>query len=132
MGSNPRYLLDTSTFLWASVGASQLSPTARLLISDPTAELLVSFASIWEMQIKHSLNKLPLPLPANTFAAEALKQLKAEVLFPTLAHLGALYQLPNHHRDPFDRLIIAQALTENMPLISPDAMLSKYPLQVLW
>ena len=127
-----RVLLDTHTLLWFLAGDERLSLRGRQIIGDPTADLLFSVASLWEIAVKHSLGKLPLARPfAETFPA----QLDANA-FATLPirtdHLARLVDLPLHHRDPFDRLIIAQALAEGVPVLTRDRAFDAYAVDVIW
>ena len=132
MASEARYLLDTSVFLWAGGDSSKLSSFSLAAIEDESAVRLVSVASVWEMQIKHGLGKLPLPEEANHLALRFMNRLSAEPLNISLDHIGRLYELPLVHRDPFDRILVAQAIAEKLTIISPDAALRAYPVNVLW
>jgi len=130
--SNLRLLLDTSTFLWANMQSSSLSSAAKSAISDPSAKLLVSVASVWEMQIKHALGKLPLPRNAEQVARKYASALDAELISITLDDIGSLYALPSHHRDPFDRILAAQAKSQSLTLVSPDEIFAHYPVDLIW
>jgi PIN domain nuclease of toxin-antitoxin system len=105
-----------------------LSPTARTLLEDPENEPLVSIASLWEIAIKRSLGKLEVAdeLPS-TIDATGFDWLGIE-----REHAWVVRSLPHHHRDPFDRLLIAQALTERLPLVSSDAQLDAYGIERVW
>ena len=127
-----RFLLDTHTFIWFILDARQLSPTARKIIEDAKSDILLSTASLWEMAIKMSLGKLDM---GALFAALIPGQLMAnqiEILPIAVAHLHKVAQLPFHHRDPFDRLLIAQSQVEHLPLLSRDPMFDGYGVQRLW
>ena len=127
-----RFLLDTHTFLWFVGGDARLSAGARPLILDPASERLLSTASLWEMAIKTSLGRLTLTFP---FAERVERQVLGnaiEVLPVLPAHLDRLVRLPFHHKDPFDRLILAQAIAENVPVVSRDADFGLYDVDVLW
>lgn len=125
-------LLDTHTFLWLDSDPARLSPTVQNLCNNPETELLLSVVSIWEMQIKYALGKLSLRLPLRELI-EDQKRVNGLTLIPVVdEHAFALDRLPLHHNDPFDRLIIAQALTEGLPLASVDAHVAKYPITVVW
>ena len=127
-----KLLLDTHAFLWFIMGSINLSANARVLIEDPSNESLLSVASLWEMAIKVSLGKLTLSAP---FAELIPPQLNANgigLLNIRIDHLSLLTTLPFHHRDPFDRLLIAQAITDNIPVVSIDAAFDNYGLTRLW
>jgi PIN domain nuclease of toxin-antitoxin system len=132
MGSSHRYLLDTSVFLWAGGDTGRLSRTARDGLLQPEAKRYVSVVSVWEMQIKHSQGKLPLPERADSLAARFATALRCEVLGLTMQHIARLYDLQAFHRDPFDRILVAQALAEGLTILSPDPLLRSYPAQILW
>ena len=127
-----RVLLDTHALLWFLAGDERLSARGRQIIGDPTADLLFSVASLWEIAIKHSIGKLPLARPfAETFPAQLnANAVRALPIEP--AHLARLVDLPLHHRDPFDRLIIAQALAEGVPVLTRDRAFGAYPVEVVW
>jgi PIN domain nuclease of toxin-antitoxin system len=127
-----KLLLDTNVFLWASREPDLLSSRCRSVLSDPLNERYVSIASIWEMQIKHGLGKLPLPANADEVAAAWIAPLAAQILPLELRHLGKLYDLPPVHRDPFDRILLAQALCENMTIVSADTAFNLYSPPVVW
>jgi PIN domain nuclease of toxin-antitoxin system len=126
------YLLDTHTFMWTDSNSSELSARVRAEISNPENEIYVSLVSIWEMQIKHQLGKLPLRMALNNIIEHQQQENGIEVLPIRLSHVLELNNLPLHHRDPFDRLLIAQARIERLTLISHDSIMSQYPVQVLW
>ena len=123
-----RLLVDTHALLWWLTDDGALSPTARDALADPANEPLVSAASVWEIAIKRSLGKLTAPddLP-NRIADEGFAWLQVSA-----AHAWQVRDLPAHHRDPFDRLLIAQALVERLPIINADARLSDYGVEVRW
>src|SRR5262249_34386379 len=127
-----RYLLDTHTFMWADSDPSRLSTKAAAAISDPENTILISLVSIWEIQIKHQLGKLPLAIPLNEIIERQRNENAFELLPITLPHVLALDGIPLHHRDPFNRLLIAQAQVEGLTLISHDSLMTQYPVQVLW
>ncbi|MFL6228443.1 MAG: type II toxin-antitoxin system VapC family toxin [Pyrinomonadaceae bacterium] len=112
-----RLLLDTHAFLWFIMGSANLSPAARALIEDVANEKFLSVASIWEIAIKTSLGKLTLSAPLDVLIPQQLAVNGIELLNITLAHAAAIATLPFHHRDPFDRMLIAQAAVENMPVL---------------
>lgn len=121
-----KLLLDTHTFLWFVNGNSQLSLRARLAIEDLNHERFFSIASVWEMAIKNGLGKLPLAEPIETFVPTQLRTNRIDVLPITPEHAFRAGQLPFHHRDPFDRIIIAQSLAENIALVSADSTFDSY------
>jgi PIN domain nuclease of toxin-antitoxin system len=127
-----RLLLDTHAFLWFVLNDPQLSATAGRLISDPANDVLISPASYWEIAIKVALRKLDLHAPYDDFMQRAIVGNDFEILPIEPRHTSLLTTLPFHHRDPFDRLIVAQAIVENIPLISVDAVLDQYPITRLW
>ena len=130
-----KLLADTHTFLWFVEGDPQLSLVARRLLEDPNNEILLSIASIWEMAIKVSIGKLTLLTSDKSFEVNLTEQLQQNgfgVLPIVLPHIFLVVNLPFHHRDPFDRILAAQSLMENIPIVSIDAILDSYGLQRLW
>jgi len=127
-----RALIDTSAFLWSISDSDKLSDNARQVIADFESELFISVASLWEIAIKTSLGKLELLLPFDRLIPEQLEQNAIAVLPIEVHHLSRIIGLPFHHRDPFDRLIIAQSLAEQLPVITKDAAFSQYPIQLIW
>ena len=126
------YLLDTHTFLWFINGDMQLSKKAREAIVDPDAIKYISIASFWEIAIKVNLGKLSLDMPYNDLRQQVTNN-GFEILPITFFHTAELISLELHHRDPFDRIIIAQALIERLILISKDGNFEKYgQLEMLW
>ncbi len=125
-------LLDTQIFLWLEGDPARLSPAARNACTEVNHVLWLSVASVWEMQIKISLGKLRLGRPlaetvAGQQAANGLRLLPVQ-----LEHALAVGNLPAHHKDPFDRLLIAQARHENWEVVSADAEFRAYPVRVIW
>ncbi len=127
-----RLLLDTSSFLWFVAGSNKLSRKARKLMEDFDNELALSVASLWEMAIKVSIGKLEMFKEFDEFIPEKLEENEIEILHVRLAHLSEMMKLPFHHRDPFDRLIIAQSISENLPVIACDGIFKKYPVEIRW
>jgi PIN domain nuclease of toxin-antitoxin system len=127
-----RILLDTQALLWYSAGDTKLSARARSVIEDVNNDRVLSVASLWEIAIKLSLHKLQLTGPFDDFAKEAIDQLHCSVLDIGLTHLGRLSDLPFHHRDPFDRLIIAQSLVEGIEIVGIDAAWDAYGVKRHW
>ncbi|HMV48325.1 MAG TPA: type II toxin-antitoxin system VapC family toxin [Blastocatellia bacterium] len=125
-------LLDTHTLQWFALGDAQLSATARQLIEDPANTKFVSPTSYWEIAIKISIGKYILHQPYEIFFDRAIRQNGFLILPIELRHTAALTTLPYHHRDPFDRLLVVQAMVEGQSLVSIDAVLDAYPIQRLW
>jgi PIN domain nuclease of toxin-antitoxin system len=126
-----KYLLDTHVFVWWSISPEKLSSKAISILQDPDNIIFLSLVSVWEMQIKSLLGKLSFPVP---LAEVVFKQQANGIwLLPlTLSHIWRLENLPNYHRDPFDRLLISQTMVEQIPLVSNDSQLIQYPTQVVW
>ena len=127
-----RVLLNTHAFLWFVLGGPQLSSNARRHIEDPGNEKLVSPASYWEIAIKISVNKYTLSQPYEAFMQKGIADNGFIILPIEPKHTAVLTSLPFYHRDPFDRLIIAQAMTEQIPVISGDAAFAAYPVTRIW
>jgi PIN domain nuclease of toxin-antitoxin system len=127
-----RFLLDTHALLWFLLNDSQLCGNAKSIIADSSNDVLVSPASYWEIAIKISLGKYRLDQPFADFIEQELTINKFSVLPITLQHAEIICTLPFHHRDPFDRLIIAQAIVENIPVLSYDTKFDKYSITRLW
>ncbi len=126
-----RLLLDTQIFIWWDSEPQKLSAQALALCQDQTNTLVLSVASVWEMQIKSQLGKLQLDRSLAEIVESQQLINNVELLPIHVTHVLALQHLPPHHKDPFDRLIIAQALAENMPVISADTIFPLYPVTVL-
>lgn len=127
-----RLLLDTHSFLWFISGSTNLSPTARTLIEDASNQPLLSVASLWEMAIKLSLGKLNLAQPFEVLIPQQMRLNGIKLLGIEIEHTAAVSKLPFHHRDPFDRLLIGQAMVEQMPIVSADTAFDTYPITRLW
>lgn len=127
-----RALLDTHAFLWWITDDSRLSGRAREFISAGENELLFSAASGWEVAIKADLGKIELPEDPERFLTEQLHRNAVGVLPVNLGHAMGVYSLPDHHRDPFDRLLVAQCVSERLPLLSRDTAFERYPVEVIW
>ena len=125
-------LLDTHTFLWWITDDQRLSYRVREIISDSTNEVLFSVASSWEIAIKARLGRLQLPDDPEIFIPEQLELNAIEVLPVQIEHALHVYQLPSHHLDPFDHLLIAQAQLEKLPILTADPLISRYPVEVIW
>ena len=127
-----RVLLDTHTFLWFLLEDPQLSTTASDVIIDPTNDIEVSPATYWEIAIKIRLGKYALPEPYDIFIEREITTNDFHILPIEPKHTAVLTTLPLHHRDPFDRLLIAQALVEAIPILSVDTAFDAYPVTRLW
>jgi PIN domain nuclease of toxin-antitoxin system len=124
-------ILDTHAFIWSDADPSKLTPTAAAFIRHPANRVLVSVVSLWEIVIKSQLGKLSLNSPLAKIVADQQAN-GIEVLPVELAHVLRLESLPNVHKDPFDRLLIAQAMHEGAAIVSADAVLAGYPVNVIW
>jgi PIN domain nuclease of toxin-antitoxin system len=127
-----KLLLDTHTFLWFIMGSPHLSADARTLIEDITNEKFFSVASLWEIAIKVSIGKLSLAAPLEVLIPQQLGLNGIELLNIKTDHAAMVATLPFHHRDPFDRLLIAQAMVEKMNVIGIDTAFDAYPVTRLW
>jgi len=126
------YLLDTSIFLWSLGAEHKLNQKARDLLSSSAAELYLSSASSWEISIKFALGSLALPKPPSQFVPNAIGLLALRSLDITHFHSLAAGELPPHHRDPFDRMLIAQARMENMLLLTADRTFLRYEVKIMF
>lgn len=127
-----RHLLDSHTLLWYTLADPTLSGAAKALILDPANEILISPASYWEIAIKVSVGKLTLHQPYEDFIDACLNKYGFIILPVEPKHTAALTTLPFRHKDPFDRLLVAQAMVENIPIISNDTALDAYGITRLW
>ena len=127
-----KILLDTCTFLWIVAGSNQLSQEASEAFQDPENQVFLSPVSAWELSLKFSLGKLPLPKPPSHFVPEQREKHLISPLVLNEDSVLMLANLPQIHRDPFDRMLICQALFEGMTLLSPDADIVRYPVRTLW
>ena len=123
-----RLLLDTNPFLWWREGSTRLPAGVSDQIRDPNNEIVVSIASLWEIAIKRALGNLRFPEDFEAVMAEE----EFDLLDVTYAHLRALGDLPRHHRDPFDRLLIAQSLAERIPIVTADPAFAAYAVEIVW
>ena len=126
------YLLDTHTFLWFIAGDNQLSPTARKLIENPTNLSFLSIGSFWEIAIKVSLGKLTLHQPFDELFSAQLVINGIDLLGLDFRHTVAVAKLPFHHKDPFDRMLIAQAQLEKLRIVSKDSVFDEYAITRVW
>ena len=127
-----KLLLDTHTFIWWDSEPQRLSQQVLKMCQDPDNVLLASVASLWEMQIKLQLGKLKLNKPLTELVSGQQAINYIEILDVKLEHVLALAKLPSHHKDPFDRLLIAQADIEEAILVSKDQIFTEYEVKVVW
>jgi len=124
-------ILDTHAFLWALAGDATMSRHARDIFAGST-DLSLSIASVWEILIKVQSGKLNFPRPAGPYVLSRLAENRIKSLPISIDHLLTLDRLPMHHRDPFDRMLTAQSMEEDWPIITPDPMFKQYPIRVIW
>jgi PIN domain nuclease of toxin-antitoxin system len=124
-------ILDTHAFMWALAGDARMSRHARDVFAGST-DLFLSMASIWEILIKVQSGKLNFPRPAGPYVLSRLAENRIKTLPISIDHLLAIERLPMHHRDPFDRMLIAQSMEEGWPIITADPKFKQYPVQVIW
>ena len=127
-----RILLDTCAFLWIIADAPELSKRARELFPDPANEVFLSAVSTWEIAIKHALGRLPLPVSPDAFIP-AQRELHGIETLP-LEEEATLHltRLPGLHQDPFDRMLICQAIAHGLVILTPDNLISQYPVRSVW
>lgn len=126
-----RILLDTQCWLWMQAEPTRLSARSRKLIVEPTNELFLSVASVWEIAIKTELGKLKLPVPVDEYVTSRLARQSVRSLPIEQAHALRVALLPRHHRDPFDRILIAQAQVESVPILTSDPAFRAYDAEVI-
>ena len=126
------YLLDTTVFVWLLKEPEKLNRRAADLLEDEGQDIFLSTVTSWEVMIKFSIGRLQLPKKPNELLSEILSKFSFQPLSITHAHSLAVGDLVFHHRDPFDRMLIAQARSENLVLLTADSMFEKYPVEVLW
>ena len=127
-----KYLLDTHTFLWWNLGDSQLSEKAQEIIADGENEIYLSSASAWEIAIKVAKGRLVLPEEPAKYIANRISLHRFQALPIEISHATKIYELPNHHADPFDRLLVAQSQLESVPLITKDNLINLYDVETIW
>jgi PIN domain nuclease of toxin-antitoxin system len=127
-----KFLLDTNVFIWLNDAPHRVRDRVMTFIANPDNDLLLSLTSIWEMQIKIQLGKLELSDSLPDILKTQQVENNIQILTINLNHIWSLENLPNHHRDPFDRLLIAQAQTEGMTLVSADGVFEMYDVDLLW
>jgi PIN domain nuclease of toxin-antitoxin system len=131
-GKTVRLLLDTCTFLWIVGGAPELSSRARELFVDPDNEVYLSVVSAWEIALKHAAGRLPLPELPERFVPAERRRHGIDTLGldeETALHLG---RLPPLHRDPFDRMLVCQAIVHGLVILGPDTLITQYPIRAAW
>ena len=126
-----KILLDTHCWLWMAVAPDRFSPSALDLVSDPDNRLFLSAVSAWEISIKAAMGKLELPLPPERYVPSRMTATGVEGMMVSHAHGLKAGGLPSHHRDPFDRMLIAQAQLEGMPLLTADRQIHLYEVEVI-
>lgn len=127
-----RLLLDTHSFLWFAGGDERLSLDARNAIADMENDAYLSTASLWEMAIKINIGKLRLPMPLGKLVTAQVRENDFEILHSEILHYDTYVDLPLHHRDPFDRMIIAQAKAEDFQIVGSDNEFDAYDVGMLW
>jgi PIN domain nuclease of toxin-antitoxin system len=123
-----RLLLDANAFVWWVASSPRLAATAQSVIADSTNDIIVGVGAVWELTIKRALGKLHFPFDFET----ELRNENFAILPISFAHLRTLDGLPHHHGDPFDRLLIAQALAEGIPIATADGRFAAYGVQIIW
>ena len=127
-----KLLLDTHVLIWWTSDANKLSSKVYELLMDSNHTLLLSFVSVWEIQIKSQLGKLKLDLPVSNLITNQQNVNKLVMLPIELNHIYSLENLPSYHRDPFDRLLISQAIVGKIPILSVDKVFDQYPVERIW
>lgn len=125
-------LLDTCTFLWICTEDDSLSAPAKAAFKDPENEIFLSAASSWEIAVKFLKKKLPLPEPPERFVQTRRERHSIEALPIEEAAATYVYRLPEYHRDPFDRMLVSQAVVHGMTILTPDPAILLYPVSSLW
>lgn len=126
-----RLLLDTHIFFWLNTDPKKLSTFVTDTVADKSNDLVLSVASIWEIQIKTQIGKMSLPAPLSEIVSKNLMVNGIEILDINLEHVLALDKMPQHHKDPFDRIIIAQAKVEDLAIVTNDAIFTNYEVKLL-
>ncbi len=127
-----KVLVDTHAFLWWTSQPTSLSRRAKSVMTNPENTLLFSVASLWEIIIKSETQRLRLPFSPVEYVRSRVEHCAMQFLPIGLHHVAALEGLPWHHRDPFDRLLVAQALAEGVPILTSDEQIQAYPVQNIW
>jgi len=127
-----KYLLDTVAWLWSVVTPERLNDEARGILENGREEIYLSAATVWELSIKMRLGKLNFPGPPSHIVPAYMAKQGLRPVPVTHLHAAKIYDLPPHHSDPFDRMIIAQAIVEEMTILTSDRAFEKYPIEVVW
>jgi len=127
-----KFLLDTNVLLWGLVAEEKLNASAQEILKSSSSELYFSAAGSWEIAIKYALGALSLPKPPSEYIPRALRIWAVRALDITHEHALSAGELPGHHRDPFDRMLVAQAITERMTLLTTDRALQKYEVDLIY
>jgi len=127
-----RYLLDTCTFLWLVAGSDSLPEAVRDIIRNPDNAVFLSVVSAWEIVVKHGSGRLPLPQKPDLFVRKQREDHLLESLPLLEAHVLTLIKLPGIHHDPFDRMLICQAVAEGLTILTPDEAITQYPIRTVW
>ena len=127
-----RLLLDTCTFLWWSAGSDIISPRVFRLVADPANEVFLSVVSAWEIGLKHALGRLPLPEAAEGFVPRERERHGFASLSLEEEATVHLHRLPRLHKDPFDRMLVCQAIEHGLSLVTPDRLVTQYPVRSVW
>jgi PIN domain nuclease of toxin-antitoxin system len=130
--SGVRLLLDSHAFLWAASGDDRLPPSVADLIGDMRNRIVLSVATTWELTLKVERGRLRLPAPPQDYFEDRVEALTLELLPIHQRHVAALAELPQLHADPFDRMLVAQALVEDMDLVTGDRAVHEYPVRTIW
>ena len=126
------YILDTHALLWFVSGDPKLSPKAKSVIENADNEIALSSAAVWEISIKSQIGKIRLHKELDQLISEILQLYNFTPLAITIPHVIRVNSLPEIHRDPFDRVLVAQSIAENMPLITADPLIKKYKIKTIW
>ncbi len=124
--------MDTHAFIWYTTDSSRLTATGRSLIDNGENDILLSTASVWEMAIEHSIGRLTFSMPFMESIEQQLAVNRIDIVEITFDHIEVVASLPLHHRDPFDRLIIAQSMAEQIPVLSRDAFFDACAIARVW
>lgn len=127
-----KILLDTCAFLWLTTDAPELSPQTKMLFQNTDNPVYLSCVSAWEIIVKHRLGKLPLPDEPEYFINQQCKQHFIEILSLDEKAVYHLSRLPNHHRDPFDKMLVCQAIEHGLTILTSDKLITQYPVSTIW